>query len=114
MQGGGAGGSGLPGACAPHLFGIYRVKMSKFYKISFFILVVPPIKFASTHPAEVVKDQHINVMIILRVYLWKFSFYFLVVSHQNKFAGGYKAKLGLIFVQKTCFLFTFTINQSTS
>ena len=36
---------------APHLFGIYRVKISKFCKISFFLFhPAPHKKFASAHP----------------------------------------------------------------
>ena len=41
-QGGGWG--GRAGGPCPHLLGIFRVKISKFLKISFFLLVVPPIK----------------------------------------------------------------------
>ena len=57
-QGGGAGGAGGAGGTRrPYLFGIYRVKISKFYKIPFFLLHRAPHissgphkNFASAHP----------------------------------------------------------------
>ena len=59
------------GPVPPHLFGIYRVKILKFWKIPFFISSGPHKKFASAHPEQKQCSQFSTLLLLaVNLHVW--------------------------------------------